>query len=297
MTDIARAYRSIFLEPNWAHQVYFGWQEREYAPGFRVLEKTRSGAIRLLVMIEPDFSRDLLLSALKAPLRTAEIVVHDFGAETTEPFASCGRHFTPLDADCRLLNIATYVVDLSVSEDEALARMSGDYRRKIRKAATSGLAVQAMEKPASGVIDRFEAAFATLAKERALSPIDRAAFVRMYENDDAILYVLRQGDEEVGYLHVYRAGGAAIFMTGVNPAKGNDGAGQFLHWEIMKDLKRRGVAWYDLGGVRSFDDSDGISRFKKSFGGVPVRLGGEWRCRAGWVGGALAARRLLLGKS
>lgn len=289
-------YRSIILEPDWAHQKYFDWRMRHRAQGVHVLSKATHGVERLLALIEPAATREALTTALQTRLQTVEIVVHDFNAEAASSFRSGRRLFTPLMARDRLLNIATYVIDLARSDEELLAAMSSDYRRKIRKAAPSGVSVEPVEKPAIALQERFATAFGELARERGLAMFDTVAYGRMYENGDAVLYVLRQQEVEMGYLHVYRAGPSAIFMSGVNLAKANDGAGQFLHWEIIRDLKQRGLRWYDLGGVRSFDDSDGISRFKKGFGGAPVKLGGEWGWRARWVDAALNVRRLISGR-
>ncbi|MFV0279913.1 MAG: GNAT family N-acetyltransferase [Rhodoblastus sp.] len=294
MSDCA-SYRSIFLEPDWAHQKYFGWRTRDCAPGLRILSKTVRGAERLLALVEPGQSVASLAAGIPARLTTAEITVHAFEAGEAASFSVNGRAFAPLANEERLLNIATYVIDLSQDEEALMGAMSSDYRRKIRKATGAGVSVVAVERPDTELVQEFSAAFGRLAQDRGLAAFDPGAYSRMYAAGDAILYVLRQDGENAGYLHVYKAGPSAIFMTGVTPAKAHDGAGQFLHWEIIRDLKRRGLRWYDLGGVRSFDDADGISRFKKGFGGGAINLGAEWRWRAAWLKGALAARRAMSG--
>lgn len=313
MSGEPSAYPSIFLEDRWAYQTYFGWTERPGPAGAKLLAKRRSGFERLLVMIEPLANLATVLPALPLGARTVEVVLHDFGAQGfgAQGFGAPGsgaqgfgsqaveampgsRRFLPLAHDRRLLNIATYVIDLRLTEDALLAQMSGDTRRKIRKAASAGVAIDVHDDPPADMVARFVAAFDVLARERSLQRVDGDTYARMYRNGDALLYVARHGAQEIGYLHVYRAGPSAVFMTGVSPAKGNDGANHLLHWEIMRDLKRRGVTWYDLGGVRSFDDDgDGIARFKKGFGGAPVPLGREWGYRPRWVDGALALKTFL----
>ena len=59
----------------------------------------------------------------------------------------------------------------------------------------------------------------------------------------------------------------AMYLYGVSSANNIDGAGQLLHWELIRALKDRGISRYDLGGVPSVDESDGIYQFKKGFGG------------------------------
>ncbi|MBF0107852.1 MAG: GNAT family N-acetyltransferase [Magnetococcales bacterium] len=60
------------------------------------------------------------------------------------------------------------------------------------------------------------------------------------------------------------------YLHGATLPDGVPGAAQWLHWEVMLELKRRQVAVYDLGGVRRATDNprlQGIFQFKERFGG------------------------------
>jgi hypothetical protein len=118
----------------------------------------------------------------------------------------------------------------------------------------------------------------------------------MFDCGDSTLLVACDEGVEVNYVHVYTAGRTAYFMSGVNLASTSDGSGKLIHWRAMQYLKSRGYEWYDLGGVRSQSESDGIYNFKRRFGGQFVSLGAEWRhattitnCAIGTVG---ALRRI-----
>ena len=63
--------------------------------------------------------------------------------------------------------------------------------------------------------------------------------------------------------------------------KENIGASSILHYEILMDAKKCGIAQYDLWGVAK-DEADprdlwhGISRFKSQFGGERLELAGAY---------------------
>ena len=61
----------------------------------------------------------------------------------------------------------------------------------------------------------------------------------------------------------------AYYMFGASAERFESGTGQLLQWEIMRFLKARGVRWYDLGGVRAADPTNGIFLFK---GGLAASL-------------------------
>jgi lipid II:glycine glycyltransferase (peptidoglycan interpeptide bridge formation enzyme) len=203
--------------------------------------------------------------------------VHDFDDALGDASSLAGLPFHRAAASERLLNVATFVIDLSQEESALRSAMSTDYRRKLRKAETSGVEVEVHERPGDELLDQFLAAYAAMAAERGLSAVRRDVLRRMYAQGHALLLVARRGNEATNYLHLYTTRETGFFMYGVNPAKENDGAGQFIHWRAMQELKARGLAWYDLGGVPSLDPANGIHQFKQKFGGQLVLLGSEWR--------------------
>ena len=287
------AYRSIFLDDGWAHQKYYGWSQIEASADLRILRKRRKLIDRFLVLTDQsdEAAADVAISKIGSALHPFEIVVHNFSQSPAAPRLIGRRRFEPVADKGRLLNIKTVAIDLSATEAQLSQNMSADYRRKIRKAAT-GVRIDLHEKPDAALQLDFVTAFRQLAKERALQPLDPAVIAAMYRQGDALLFTASKDDQISHFLHIYCAGDSAIFMHGVNPAKGNDGAGQLIHWEAMRTLKQRGLRWYDLGGVTSFDPANGIYKFKRDFGGVNVSLGSETHYSS--VGFKLAMRAVNL---
>ena len=282
MIDMIReaTYRSIFLADNWAHQAYLGWRVVVEQPGLRILRKRRSVVNRYLVLLTRDGKGQLggHVHNLISLTGLYDLIIHDFDRVLGDEPLVAGRQFRIAERLERLLNIATFVIDLSQDEATLLARMNSDYRRKIRLAGSNGITVEAFTRPDSMLLNRFIEAFNNFAKERRLNSIDSHALHAMYRDGRGLLLVARKKGELSNFLHLYRIFDSASFMYGINLLKANDGAGQFLHFEAMRLLRQDGVRWYDLGGVASANSSDGIFNFKQKFGGEFVDLGLEWRC-------------------
>ena len=119
------------------------------------------------------------------------------------------------------------------------------------------------------VIDR-------LARERTLATPEREVLERMFARGNLLLFAALNAEAYLNIILVYLARDKAYFLYGVSGAGRGDGAGQLIHWEAIKHLKNRGIAWYDLGGVPSTDSTNGIFLFKKSLGGELVSLGSEF---------------------
>lgn len=275
-------YRSIFLEPDWVHVRYHGWQDSWPEPTVRILSKHHGPFQRHLVMSElADESRVL---ALLRQLRSragpmAEIILHDFACCSALESALPGIGFAPLPAAERLLNIATFVIDLRRSDEDLLARMSADCRRKIRKAQKEGSRFLVDDHPSGSTIAAFLVDFARIAAERSLQRPAADVVRRMFDDGRATLFTVEQGGDASHRLMTYRAGDKAIFLYGVGGAKSNSGAGNLLHWSAMRHLRQTGVNWYDFGGLASTSEADGIYRFKRGFGGELVDLGKEFGSR------------------
>lgn len=274
-----RSYRSLFLGDGNPHQQYYGWVVAEDMPGLRVLRKRHGAITRHLALLSSAGLQALpeAVGRAKGRLGLSDVFIHDF--ENLLPAAPVleGLRFHRATDSERLLNVATFVIDVSKDEDALFSAMSSDYRRKVRKAEASGVKVEVTDNPSPSLFANFADAYASFATQRGLAPFHPEIVQRMYSQGNALLLTAARGDEVTNYLHLYTSGDTALFMHGVNLAKENDGAGQFLHWQAIRELAKRGFTWYDLGGVATVDPANGIYNFKQKFGGELVLLGSEWR--------------------
>jgi hypothetical protein len=276
---LSAAYTSIFLADDWAHQTYLGWSVFAEEPGIRILAKQRLLAKRFLVLFTSPGSDRLCfwIRRLSDITGLSEIIIHDFDNLLVRYQDGFHNSFRLAKKHERLLNINTFVFDLKRTDNELISQMSSDYRRKIRKAASGDVTVEAHLQPDSELQKLFVHALNDFAIGRNINFIGKSALAAMYRGGNGILLVARKNGRITNFLHLYKANNSAIFMYGVSLCKENDGVGQLIHFEAIRRLREQGIRWYDLGGVSSTDTADGIFVFKQKFGAANVDLGCEWR--------------------
>lgn len=285
-------YTSIFLGADAPHQRFYGWQVAKDTRGLRVLRKRYGPVSRYLF---------LLTSAGEAPLEHAiadvgwrrglcDLVIHDFDAMLDDSPVVGGIAFRKMGAQERLLNAATYVVDLGMDESQLLSQVHSSFRRKIRRAEDAGLQVDVHDRPSPELLRSYLDAQAQFARSRGFRMVHEQAIAAMFASSNALLFTVERDGGVANYLLVYTAGDAGFFLYGVNLQNQNDGAGPFLHWRIMCELKNRGLRWYDLGGVVSDEGGGGVLEFKRRLGGQFISLGVEYR-HTGWLAAAAYAMR------
>jgi hypothetical protein len=88
-----------------------------------------------------------------------------------------------------------------------------------------------------------------------------------------VFQMLHEGQPVAG-MSVVQFGELAEYHIGWFGPEGRKlNAGNFLMWHILRDLKARGVASFDVGGMRP---GDGYTRFKRTMNPVEFQLAGEW---------------------
>lgn len=290
-------YRSIFLSPDWMYARYLGWNDRSTDPNFRILEQRRGPLRRTLVISDVENAAALERcwpgGASVTPL--SELCFHDLrGSDDIAEYLTA-RGFRELGAKERLLNIATLAIDLSPDEEALFAALSSDTRRKVRKAENAGLRFVADAHSDEAHVAAFIAAFNAMAAERALQPLRADTIAAMIAGGHARLFAVIGDDGPQTFLLSYEADATGFFLSGAAVGRQNDGAGHLLQWGTIRALKAAGHGWYDMGGLASTDEANGIYRFKKGFGGILVPLGREFGSSGAVVRGARRLSRLRKG--
>ena len=166
--------------------------------------------------------------------------------------------------------------------DDLIAGFGKDCRYKVKRAeARDGLKVDFIAEPASR-LHEFQAFYDAFAAEKGLRP-SYAAWLQAACAARQLFLTRATRDGEPLVWHAFLLAGSSAWLqyTGScfrhrdNEFRAIVGrANRWLHWQEMLHFREMGIARYDWGGL--FEDEStaeraGINRFKKEFGGKPVR--------------------------
>jgi hypothetical protein len=202
-----------------------------------------------------------------------------------------------------------YIVSLALADDRHRDALHQKWRYHLGKSEQEGLV---FETGGAGAMARFSALYEAMSRRKKFP--DYSAYHTLPgmlgTAEKALrpeLFFVRHNDETVAGAVIFTAGQTATYLYGATSDRALPlRAGYFLHWEIIRWLKRHTRAcWYDLGGTDGFH---GLHQFKKGLvgnagviapmppwlniasGRLPLLLGrGAFAARAGLN----AARRLL----
>ena len=172
---------------------------------------------------------------------------------------------------------STSWVDLRPEEETLRRRLDGKWRNQLGRGEESGLSVDAGQTRER--LDWLLAQDAAQARRRRYltlggSLIGDLAAAR--GGEAALLLVASVGRDPVAGVLFLRHGKAATYQVGWVGEEGRERhAHNVLLWRGMAMLKRRGVAWLDLGGIET-TSAAGIAHFKLGLGGGPTTLAGTF---------------------
>jgi len=182
----------------------------------------------------------------------------------------------------------TVLIDLSVAEDEMLARMKQKTRYNVRLAGKRGVTVRtgtlgdlpmlykmyAETSVRDGFVIRDEGYYQTV-WETFMSP----STVHGYPSAQPM--IAEVDGESVAAIFIFYFAERAYYLYGMSrDAHREKMPNYLLQWEAMRRAKAAGCRVYDLWGAPEiFDESDsmwGVFRFKEGLGGQVVRTLGAW---------------------
>lgn len=165
-------------------------------------------------------------------------------------------------------------IDLTMDEDRLWASFSSTFRNRTRVAEKAGAEfriaddAETYEWMIARHLENMKAKDFSAAGPTMLRAIREAS-----PHNVTVFQLIHDGVPVAG-MSVVRFGQVAEYHIGWFGPKGRKlNAGNFLMWHLMRELKRRGVKSFDVGGMK---DGDGYSRFKRTMNPVEYELGSEW---------------------
>ena len=170
-----------------------------------------------------------------------------------------------------------WVVDIRSVEEQILSSMHQKGRYNIRVAERHGVAAG----PSSN-LDTFSRLYQETAKRDGFSPRGSEYFQDfLHMVPGATLFIASKNKTPLAAAIVVFYGEVASYLYGASSTQDRQVMAPYLlHWEIIKEAKRRGCLRYDLGEVPPVDQPNhplkGLGEFKMKFGGETIHLLGSW---------------------
>jgi lipid II:glycine glycyltransferase (peptidoglycan interpeptide bridge formation enzyme) len=176
----------------------------------------------------------------------------------------------------------TITIDLTQSEDDLLAQMSGNTRRKVRTGEKKGVTIRA------GTLDDLDTLYDLYSvtgqrDDFLIRPLDyyRQAWQAFMQAGLAHALIAEFEGQPIAHVILFHFGLKCWYFYG---ASSNDERQRMpnyaLQWEAMRWAKAQGYAVYDMWGAPDvFDESDsmwGVYEFKRGFRGTVTRHIGAW---------------------
>lgn len=152
---------------------------------------------------------------------------------------------------------ATLIVDLGLREEELLKRMHEKTRYNIRLAERKGVkVVNDKFQMTNDKFDEFYGLMQQTAERDGIRIVGREYYEKLFQQSskemNVELFCAEHEGKMLAAAVVIFFGDIATYLYG---ASGNEQrnlmAPYALHWEIMKEAKKRGMRWYDLWGITS----------------------------------------------
>lgn len=187
-------------------------------------------------------------------------------------------------ADTTFKNVGmqtTLMIDLINPFETLFEAFSKTHRNCSRKAEKEGVVVTF--ETSSEIIETFILLYSELMKQKAIDSIDidflRECLASLINNNLGFFAVARFNGVIHNIAFITTIGKQARYLYGASLRceEKVPPIGQYLHYEIIKELQRRGFSNYDLGGIPNLPVEESnpaysVYKFKKGFGGNPAIL-------------------------
>ena len=180
---------------------------------------------------------------------------------------------------------ASGLLNLNENEEDILMSLNGKWRNCLRKGWKLGVEAglgQDLSKDIQLVNDFYK----TLQKDKGFVGLSDSLLQDMSQKSHRFwnfnIFIAKykekgKSEDVLGILVSVDHGNKSIYLIGATSDEGKKlQANYVLLWEAILEAKRKGCAFFDIGGLNETTPS-GIAHFKKGIKAVPYSLVGEWR--------------------
>lgn len=164
----------------------------------------------------------------------------------------------------------TYLVNLTLSEEELFKNLHSKHRNVIRKASSDGIII---EHGPDKAIEAVALMDETFKRQNKISGFSQSMIERFNHMGDKVDYWIAKDADGVlqgSAIFFWNKENTCYYMHGGSASHTKPGAMNLLMWEAMKCMKSRGVKVFDFVGARLTTERgsklEGIQRFKSRFG-------------------------------
>lgn len=165
-------------------------------------------------------------------------------------------------------------IDLRIDSVQLRKNLASNWRGHLSRSERSGLTLRMSSELAD--VDWILARHVESMREKNFSGPSAELLNGLYQAapDDFIVFQACQGEQPVGGLIVYRFGHTAEYYVGWYGPEGRKvNAGNYLVWNAVVEMQRRGCRYFDLGGYSS---EAKYGHFKQQMNGTEYKLINEW---------------------
>lgn len=233
---------------------------------FTVLQKAFIRLIRFRVETIP-IGRSLQILEEKSFLNGAMAYFRSIGADVVIP-ATTNAIFRTYPDGAVAAPYGSYIIDLSLAEDDLWRKIERITRQNINSARKKGVVIQSGPEHLNAAYPLIRDTF----KRSKLPFMDQASFRRFVDGLGEHALIMKADYQGVGQSYVVFAFSdyAAYAVYAGNIPKQVNGANKLLYWEAIRMFKSLGVCKYDFVGARINPDKgskqEALSSLKKHFG-------------------------------
>lgn len=181
---------------------------------------------------------------------------------------------------CKVSSQDTLITDLSQSEESLWGATTKTVRNEINRSKKENVQVQIFQATtvSNNLLSEFAQMYQEMYEEKGMpNHVLNTNDLTVYANNNALVVTTAYINEKVVVYHSYiKDSMHARLLHSCSEFRAQDSAtrnaigraNKYLHWNDWLWLKEMGIKEYDWGGIASYDNPNGIDKFKMAFGGV-----------------------------